>query len=407
MMDTVHENLQSTGSPSHDSLFAGAFYQDTDASAGAALSSPQVSSDQSLNLITMDASPEDDQQPAAIPATLPQETSHENNVTWTKRGAKHYPSWTVEPTIESVIATLKAALDTDASHEYSVRVLHEGKSSRLYDVSYDDQAFVMRVCMPLPDQSHSQSQPQSGANTRTEAEAATLRWVQANTHLPAPRLIAHDASRDNALGCEWLLMTKVLGEPLLTCWEALAMGSKERIVKQIAAFCAAAFERPFYDTSPMNAADWMQGLLASTAEDLAVRYSDSTEKDKEMLRRKLDIVKRLERLMPQYLAPETMIDSSQNDITTTNTNDNDNDNEPLNSKTTPKSKTMMQITNLSLPNILVNSDGILSGVLDWQPSTTTTTTTINPNPTTTTTSSTMTPIRRHIPHTGRIWRSMK
>ncbi|KAJ8107902.1 hypothetical protein ONZ43_g6587 [Nemania bipapillata] len=171
------------------------------------------------------------EEPARPPAWLGSDPSC--GLAWHKDGLSLYPTWTVEPTIESIIATLKVAIGSD--HEYNVQFFHEGALSKLYDVSFDNQAFVMRVCLPVCPQ------------TKTEAEVATLDWVRQHTHLPVPRVRAYDSSRNNPLGFEWVLMTKLEGTPLSAVWSSLTMRLKEYIVKEIAAFTASTFDQAFHD----------------------------------------------------------------------------------------------------------------------------------------------------------------
>lgn len=153
--------------------------------------------------------------------------------TWVKNGLSLYPTWTVEPTIQSIVATLNIAIGFN--REYDVQFLHEGALSRLYDVSFDGQAFVMRVYLPVC------------LRTKTESEVATLDWVKQHAPLPVPHVRAYDSSRDNPLGYEWLLMTKLEGKSLSECWSSVTIGSKERLVRQIAAFVASTFNQPFHD----------------------------------------------------------------------------------------------------------------------------------------------------------------
>ncbi|KAK8068414.1 kinase-like protein [Apiospora saccharicola] len=42
----------------------------------------------------------------------------------------------------------------------------------------------------------------------------------------------YSASANNPVGCEWILMRKVLGRPLFDCWHELEMSRKRRIGKR-------------------------------------------------------------------------------------------------------------------------------------------------------------------------------
>ncbi|KAI0856829.1 phosphotransferase enzyme family-domain-containing protein [Xylaria cubensis] len=286
-------------------------------------------------------------------------------VAWINNGLCRYPIWTFEPTIQSVVATLKVAIGPD--HEYGVQMLHNGSLSKLYTVSFDNQAFVMRVCLPLC------------PRTKTEAEVATLSWVSQHTGLPVPRVRAYDSSRNNPLGYEWVLMTKLEGKPLSSCWSSVTMGSKERLVKQIAAFSVSAFRQPFHEgigsifktNSNLNnhayvidhcrgpfseISDWMQCRLKFASSDLTSRLDNpANANEKETLQRMLDVTIRIEKLMPQFLSTYGKTASTGSDMETV----------PDNAETRPTA-TMLYHDCLSLDNILVNDDGILTGVIDWQ-----------------------------------------
>ncbi|TRX93624.1 hypothetical protein FHL15_005596 [Xylaria flabelliformis] len=253
-------------------------------------------------------------------------------VAWINNGLCRYPIWTFEPTIQSVIATLKVAIGPD--HDYGVQMLHNGSLSKLYTVSFDNQAFVMRVCLPLC------------PRTKTEAEVATLSWISQYTGLPVPRMRAYDSSRNNPLGYEWLLMTKLEGKPLSSCWPSITMGSKERLVKQIAAFCVSTFRQPFNEGI---GSIFKMNYLTSRLENA------TNTNEKETLQRMLDVTTRIEKLMPQFLSSHGKTASTCSDIETV----------PDNAEMRPTA-TMLYHDCLSLDNILVNDDGILTGVIDWQ-----------------------------------------
>lgn len=213
-------------SPSYDSLFDGVSDHDVGPEESASLTQ------QSPSQVTLTdaANPEESQE---RPIDISPAPNLACGVTWVNDGLSQNPTWTVEPTVEAVIATLKIAIGLH--HKYSVQLLHDGALSKLYDVFFDNQAFVMRVCLPVC------------PRVKTEAEVATLGWVIQHTPLPVPRVRAYDSSRNNPLGYEWLLMTKLEGQPLSACWPDVTMGSKQRIVKQIAAFSVSAFRRPFHE----------------------------------------------------------------------------------------------------------------------------------------------------------------
>ncbi|GAW23779.1 hypothetical protein ANO14919_133560 [Xylariales sp. No.14919] len=289
-------------------------------------------------------------------------------LSWGKAGLAVYPRWTISPELESIAETLKLTMGNN--QDYTVRLLHEGALSKLYAVSVGGRDFVMRVCLPV----------RPGA--KTEAEVATLGWVKQHTPLPVPRVIAHDSSRENPLGFEWVLMSKVEGTPLSECWCSVSLGLKERLVKQIAAFSAATFRQPFrggiggifktasaseaetdadadadaYVTGPFpSTRDWIRSRLQVATANLASRLDRAVDGDEEgeALRRMLDLARRVEALMPRFLPshePNPVIETEDDIADGRGTSE----------------RTMLCHDGLSLDNILVNDTGILTGVIDWQ-----------------------------------------
>lgn len=89
---------------------------------------------------------------------------------------------------------------------------------------------VLRVTLPV-DPRH-----------KTASEVATLAWVRRITKIPVPVVIAHDSSRDNILGFEWILMSKLRGKPLADEWPSLSSPAKKQLVRKLAEFSSTLFE---------------------------------------------------------------------------------------------------------------------------------------------------------------------
>lgn len=90
-------------------------------------------------------------------------------------------------------------------------------------------------------------------------------------------------------------------------------------------------------------ADWMRSRLRVASSNLASRLDHVVEeKGRAAIQRLLELTKRIEGLMPRFLSA----------------NFHDSGRGPFN--------TMLFHDALSLDNILISGDGVLSGVLDWQ-----------------------------------------
>ncbi|KAI0542572.1 phosphotransferase enzyme family-domain-containing protein [Xylaria digitata] len=337
MADNQEEEAQLRWSPSCDSLFGDA---DTDIDIGP--NSPATSAAQPPweNTPASTTSPQGGVETRLgssdiLPSWLGSDPM--TGLSWVKNGLGIYPKWTIPPRIESIVATLKLAMGSD--HDYAVQFLHEGALSKLYVVSTGSLAFILRVRLPV------------NPRAKTESEVATLDWVNQHTSLPVPRVIAYDSSRDNPLGFEWILMSRAEGKSLSESWWSVSLGSKERLVKQIAAFSTEIFEQSFqggigsiYKTASGEDGGTHSRLRFATT-DLASRLCHIVdENERETLQRMVDLTRRIERLMPKfYPSPQPSADTGM-----------------------ASTRTMLSHDSLSLDNILVNDEGIFTGVVDWQ-----------------------------------------
>jgi aminoglycoside phosphotransferase (APT) family kinase protein len=71
---------------------------------------------------------------------------------------------------------------------------------------------------------------------KTRAEVATLRWVRENTTVPVPEVFGFDDSNDNEIGYEWILMELMQGTPAHRRWRTMSMEQKVALTKRIATF---------------------------------------------------------------------------------------------------------------------------------------------------------------------------
>ena len=80
---------------------------------------------------------------------------------------------------------------------------------------------------------------------KTLSEVATLDFVRQNTETPVPMVSAFDASNDNDLGFEWMLMEMMPGVPLADVWWTTSRSAKQKLVKDVALFTAQPFRKKF------------------------------------------------------------------------------------------------------------------------------------------------------------------
>ncbi|CAG8930104.1 unnamed protein product [Penicillium salamii] len=152
----------------------------------------------------------------------------QHGLEWVEETFGLEPRWTVEPQIEDIKQTVQSFRP---SSTIEVTFLAQGAFNKLYDVKIDDEAFIIRISLPV-DPSH-----------KVASEVATIDWIHLTTSLPVPRVITYQSSPDNLIGFEWILMTKMPGKPLADVWKSLSIpfDVKSRLVKELAANLACLF----------------------------------------------------------------------------------------------------------------------------------------------------------------------
>ncbi|OTA63273.1 kinase-like protein [Hypoxylon sp. EC38] len=262
----------------------------------------------------------------AIP---PHHDNPADSLQWTNDGNPFSTraEWTVVPTIDSIVLTLKEFINQ--SKEYHVQHLWDGVYNKLYSVSYEEKHYIMRISLPVCPKS------------KTESEVATLNWIHENTRLPVPIVICYDSTRNNHIGFEWILMDRIDGKPLSQCWQAVTRNAKERIVKQVAEYAVIAFSGQFEGETTSN------------------------KDHRETAAKMLNLAIRLRKLGRNFFPtpdcePNRELVDEDDELT-----DEDQDQDAADKRDRPHEPTMLWHDAISLDNIIVDKDGVLCGVIDW------------------------------------------
>ncbi|KAM0818194.1 hypothetical protein AB5N19_04003 [Seiridium cardinale] len=152
---------------------------------------------------------------------------------WETTGFDTKVKWQRDPKIQSVIDVLK--LRFGLNKVFEVKHMWNGNYNKFYSVGFDGEEYVMKIILPVC------------PRTKTESEVATMRWTAANTNLRClvPTVKDYSSSANNPIGCEWILMTRLEGVSLSSCWRKIELGSKERIVRALAEYSVDVYHRPF------------------------------------------------------------------------------------------------------------------------------------------------------------------
>jgi hypothetical protein len=145
---------------------------------------------------------------------------------WVQRTFNLEPQWTVEPDPQVIKQTIQLLLP---SSTVQVTFLAEGALNKLYDVNIDNEVFVMRVSLPVD------------PYYKTMSKVSTMDWISRTANIPVPRVITYQSSRENPIGFEWIIMTRMPGRPLKELWRSLSFSVKISLVGEFAAYSSCLF----------------------------------------------------------------------------------------------------------------------------------------------------------------------
>lgn len=275
-------------------------------------------------------------------------------------------TWTLEPDLEAAKQIVKSHL---AGGSITISLLAQGGFNKIYDVTSDEdpKTLILRIALPVD------------PCYKTLSEVATMEWMLQNTNVPVPVVVNSSSSGANPVGFEWILMTKLPGQPLAHAWRSLPYVAKEGLTKQFAEYSSCLFKKQLgrigniYAASPLqmgrivsmhffwgdhihqkvcrgpfaSSKDWIKARLALSESDCLLIMSkhpvrtglNSDDEDAlDDAERTLRIVERLQPLVDQIFS------SSQSSEETS----------------------MLFHDDLSKHNILVHDNGTVSGVVDWE-----------------------------------------
>ncbi|CAG8899472.1 unnamed protein product [Penicillium egyptiacum] len=158
--------------------------------------------------------------------SLESQESQFRGLKWVEGLWEPSPQWTFEPEPEAIKQTVQSLRP---SSTVEVTFLAQGALNKVYNVSIDDEPFMMRVSLPVD------------PYYKVMSEVATMDWVRRITSLPIPRTITYQPSRDNLIEFEWILMTKLPGKRFSDLHQSLSFDVKARLIREFAASSACLF----------------------------------------------------------------------------------------------------------------------------------------------------------------------
>jgi thiamine kinase-like enzyme len=150
--------------------------------------------------------------------------ANHNGLEWVWSPFGPEPRWTKVPDIAVIERLSREYLVLKANAACKVAFFAEGGFNKLYKVETITQSFIFRVALPVD------------PGFKTNSEVTTLRFVRQKANIPVAEVIAFDASNNNELGFEWILMEFVYGQTLREKWRKCSFRAKEDLVRSLAGF---------------------------------------------------------------------------------------------------------------------------------------------------------------------------
>jgi Ser/Thr protein kinase RdoA (MazF antagonist) len=273
------------------------------------------------------------------------------------------PRWTKEPNIDVISRIARARLGHKEEVAIDVTFYAQGAFNKLYKIKASEYEWLMRVSLPVH------------PSLKTKSEVATIEFVRKETDMPVPRILAFDSDYQNELGFEWILMEMMPGITLRQKWRTMSWSAKETIVRRLVRYQAQLLEKTFQETGNLfqhteGSESFNIGPIVSLAFFWANRLSYDVlrgpfENAYDWLQTRLEFV---------ITDQDSIIKSTDNkddieDAEFARELAEDLSRELL--KVFPKSSTDPECTvlfhdDLSMQNILVDKEGRLTAVLDWE-----------------------------------------
>ncbi|KZW03743.1 kinase-like protein [Exidia glandulosa HHB12029] len=293
------------------------------------------------------------------------------SVEWVSTLWSTEPRWVTEPDIALIEQIAREQLHVPPGEPCRVTLFAQGAFNKLYEIHVADDApaYLIRVALPVE------------PRLKTLSEVATLDFVRAHCNVSlVPRVLAYEANAESTpLGFEWMIMEKLPGTVLEDRWRTMSFAAKEDLVRTLVGVLANLYEHPLRgigniylqdddDTSQptvnrivsmvffwdqhrkqdvprgpfRSSAEWLSARLSFVLNDAGhtIRTSED-EDDVEEAEEAQALAHRLLALLPKLFSAS-----------------NDADSQP--------ERTIILHDDLSFHNLLVDDEGRLTGIIDWE-----------------------------------------
>ncbi|KAH6860900.1 kinase-like domain-containing protein [Alternaria rosae] len=175
------------------------------------------------------------------------------------------PEWTTEPSIEDVTTLVRRELKIPTPDLCVVQFLTQNKFNKAYTVTCgSSQEYVLRLTVPVDPRS------------KTMSEVATIKYIRHHTEIPVPQVFCHQASTANEVGLEWILMARMPGRRLCDEWKGMDYLKKEQLVRKLVSVHAQLFQQRFNRLGNLYPANELSQLSTSDMDNITFLGPDAS-----------------------------------------------------------------------------------------------------------------------------------
>ncbi|KAK4097668.1 kinase-like protein [Parathielavia hyrcaniae] len=275
------------------------------------------------------------------------------------------------PQVYDIAQVCRRVLELSPEDDCRVTFYAEGAFNKLYLIECANGRSLLRVSLPVD------------PTRKTRGEVTTLRWIRRTTHVPVPKIIAFDDTQDNEIGFEWILMELIPGISAYKRWRKLSMAEKTCFVEQVAEFQSQFLRHSIEDAKfqsigtlvpadppsdqtyshpkpgrivshmffmgdhfhydiargPFRSShDWLSAYISIIRQAQTKALAKTEDEDREDAKNCLRVATKLAKLLPKIF-PAVL---------------------------NPAEQTVLWHDDLSLQNILVDDDGKVTALIDWE-----------------------------------------
>ncbi|KAF2995879.1 hypothetical protein E8E13_004324 [Curvularia kusanoi] len=183
-------------------------------------------------------------------SSVPTRIVHQPGLQWNDEGL---PEWSKDPSTDIMRKLIQQNLDLEEEPELSF--FAKGALNKLFAFDCRKGRFLIRVTLPV------------APRAKTDSEIATIAFIRKQTKIPVPEVVAYCDDLENELGFEWMIMRRIEAQPLHDMWHQLPWLKKQLIVQQLAVHWVELFDIRISGIGSIHTSDMYPNRYDGNCED--------------------------------------------------------------------------------------------------------------------------------------------